>query len=328
MTGVKLNSKTHNSCLIQTFGDLYINNVLTDVTLITDDKHRIDAHRIVLCAGSAFLRNFLTSTANSHPFLYLKGIKGQNLQSILQFLYLGETNVSDLEIKDLLTVAKDLEITDLIIEEYPIDEDRPEHVIADQEGLSPATMKTKFKLNITQKDQVKPKYQNAGRNFKCNHCEYSALTKRSLKKHVGYLHMKMNGDKLKDFISEHQKKEETLSRVFNCTNCEFSADTKVSLGKHRDKLHRSSIENESESSRKLRVDNSEVHKEYLQTSTRTFVGNKTKIGWKSECKHCNYIAESRKPSHLQSHLKHKHPQVYHSVQFVLEQKRKTRLYFA
>ena len=327
MTGVTLNSKTHNSCMIQTFGDLYINNVLTDVTLITDDKHRIDAHRIVLCAGSVFFRNFLTSTANLQPIIYLKGIKGQNLQSILQFLYLGETNVSEVEIKDVLTIAEDLEITDLTIDDNTVDEDRQEHVKADQQGQSPTIKKGEFELDLTQKDEVKLKYQNAGRNFKCNHCEFSALTKQSLRKHVGYLHMKINGDEPKD-SSEQQKEKESLSRVFNCTNCEFSAVTKESLRKHRDKLHSSSTENESESSRKLRVDNSEVHKEYLQTSTSTFVGNKTKISWKSECKHCNYIAESRKPSHLQSHLKHKHPQVYNSVQSVLEQKRKTRLYFS
>ena len=278
MTGVTLNSKTHNSCMIQTFGDLYINNVLTDVTLITDDKHRIDAHRIVLCAGSVFFRNFLTSTANLQPIIYLKGIKGQNLQSILQFLYLGETNVSEVEIKDVLTIAEDLEITDLTIDDNTVDEDRQEHVKADQQGQSPTIKKGEFELDLTLKDEIKLKYQKAGRNFNCNHCEFSALTKQSLKKHVSYLHMKMNGDELKDFTSEHQKEEETLSS----TNCEFSAVTKESLRKHRNKLHSSSTENESESSRKLRVDNSEVHKEYLQTSTSTIEGNKTKNTWKSE----------------------------------------------
>ena len=105
-----MTSTDHAAQLVNTFGDLFKNNVLTDVTLVCDDKIRIEAHRIVLCAGSTMFRDLLVDTAKQHPLLYLKGIKTEHLDPLLQYLYYGEATIPQNKINEFLSVSKDLEI--------------------------------------------------------------------------------------------------------------------------------------------------------------------------------------------------------------------------
>ena len=63
----------------------------TDVTLVSDDNKSIKAHRSILSACSPFLRDILkTQTENNHPVIYLTWIQYPEIETILQFMYLGE----------------------------------------------------------------------------------------------------------------------------------------------------------------------------------------------------------------------------------------------
>ena len=85
-----------------------------DVTLISDDKKQSKAHRNILSACSPIFRDILqVSPKNNHPVIYLRGIQHSDLESILQFIYLGETSINQDRIDDFLLTAKDLEIREL-----------------------------------------------------------------------------------------------------------------------------------------------------------------------------------------------------------------------
>ena len=85
-----------------------------DVTLISDDKKQSKAHRNILSACSPIFRDILqVSPKNNHPVIYLRGIQHSDLESILQFIYLGETSINQDRIDDFLLTAKDLEIRGL-----------------------------------------------------------------------------------------------------------------------------------------------------------------------------------------------------------------------
>ena len=47
---------------MKTLDDWYRNNLLTDVTLVCGDRFRIECHRMVLCASSPLLGDFITIT--------------------------------------------------------------------------------------------------------------------------------------------------------------------------------------------------------------------------------------------------------------------------
>eukprot|EP00092_Neocalanus_flemingeri_P033561 GFUD01036484.1.p1 GENE.GFUD01036484.1~~GFUD01036484.1.p1 ORF type:complete len:277 (+),score=66.25 GFUD01036484.1:75-905(+) len=58
-----------------------------DVTLAFDDDYQIDAHKIILSAGSKNFRNKLSKNKHPIPFIYLNGMKRVELEYVLEFLY-------------------------------------------------------------------------------------------------------------------------------------------------------------------------------------------------------------------------------------------------
>ena len=86
----------------------------TDVTLLSDDKIPIKAHRNILSAFSPVLRSILQTMENSsHAFIFLRGINHQEIEAILQFIYSGESILLEERIQELLSVSKSLEIQEL-----------------------------------------------------------------------------------------------------------------------------------------------------------------------------------------------------------------------
>ena len=86
---------------------------LTDVTLICDDKEYIKAHKVVLSACSPVFKGIISHLPQNNPVIYLRGIKHQELASILQFMYVGETTFYEDKINEILNVAKVLEIKEI-----------------------------------------------------------------------------------------------------------------------------------------------------------------------------------------------------------------------
>ena len=80
----------------------------TDVTLVCDDQKEIKAHKVVLSACSSVFNSIFTQ--HNLPLIYLRGIQHVEMESILQFIYLGQTSFYQERIKEFLKVAKDLDI--------------------------------------------------------------------------------------------------------------------------------------------------------------------------------------------------------------------------
>ena len=94
---------------------------MTDVTLISEDKKQFKAHKVVLSASSPVFKNIITGCSLSNPLIYLRGIQSFEIESILQFIYLGEAKFYQDRMNEFINVAKSLEI-----KEISIDEDNPE----------------------------------------------------------------------------------------------------------------------------------------------------------------------------------------------------------
>ena len=70
--------------------NIFNQNLLFDVTLVFDEQTQIQAHKLVLAASSPVLANILVNNPHPHPLLYLRGIKNQDMQNILNCIYFGE----------------------------------------------------------------------------------------------------------------------------------------------------------------------------------------------------------------------------------------------
>ena len=97
----------------QSFKQLRTDQTHFDVTLASDDDYQIQAHKIILSAGSQFLNNILGKAKHPNPFIYLKGIKRVELENIVEFLYNGEVSVPQVELNTFLETAQELQVKGL-----------------------------------------------------------------------------------------------------------------------------------------------------------------------------------------------------------------------
>ena len=115
MTKEKFNLtwQTYTDNLREMLHDMMTCNELTDVTLVTEDKKHFKAHKVVLCASSTVFRNIICDNCNSNSVIYLRGIQSYEIESILQFIYLGEATLRQERMNEFLNVGKSLEIKEI-----------------------------------------------------------------------------------------------------------------------------------------------------------------------------------------------------------------------
>ena len=93
--------------------ELMMNEDYSDVTLVTEDKKQIKANINILSACSPVFKEILKNGNNSNQIMYLRGIQFSEIESIMQFIYLGEATFYKERMDEFLSVAKSLEIKEL-----------------------------------------------------------------------------------------------------------------------------------------------------------------------------------------------------------------------
>ena len=91
--------------IISSLGNLREDQEFTDVTLACEDGRRIEAHKIILAGSSPFFDNLLKRNKHSHPLVYMKGMKSEDMAAIVDFLYRGEANVFQESLESFLAIA-------------------------------------------------------------------------------------------------------------------------------------------------------------------------------------------------------------------------------
>ena len=76
------------------FGNLREDNDFSDVTLACEDGEQLEAHKVVLASSSPFFMELLQKNKHPHPLVYMMGVKYEDLEAIIDFLYTGEANDS------------------------------------------------------------------------------------------------------------------------------------------------------------------------------------------------------------------------------------------
>ena len=95
------------------FGRLRNETEFVDVTLACEDGQQVEAHKVILTASSPFFDNLLKKNRHPHPLIYMKGVKFEDLLSIVDFLYCGEANVYQENLDSFLRIAEDLKLKGL-----------------------------------------------------------------------------------------------------------------------------------------------------------------------------------------------------------------------
>ena len=100
--------------LISSFGELRGDEDFTDVTLACEDS-QFEAHKLILSTCSPFFRKILYKTnKHQHPLVYMRGLKAREMESVLEFIYHGETNIFQDDLDQFLQIAEELQLKGLV----------------------------------------------------------------------------------------------------------------------------------------------------------------------------------------------------------------------
>ena len=99
--------------IISSVGNLREDQEFTDMTLACENGRQIEAHKIILAGSSPFFDNVLKRNKHSHPLVYMKGMKSEDMAAIVDFLYRGEANVFQENLDSFLAIAEELKLKGL-----------------------------------------------------------------------------------------------------------------------------------------------------------------------------------------------------------------------
>ena len=231
------------------FGKLLKDNNFTDVNLACNDGRQIEAHKVVLAVSSPFFQNLLEKNAHTHPLIYMRGVKSENLKAILDFLYCGEANVLQENLETFLILAEELQMKGFM--ESNEDSQRKQFLpmkstkmktpkitnfCSESNDLTDVNeIKPKIEVDVAQESDVKPaiatadlfqeidekikpliiKYENR-RGFSCKVCD-------------------RNGDS--GTIKDHIEAKHLEGISLPCNLCNITSKSRSSLKMHKRRHH-------------------------------------------------------------------------------------------
>ena len=111
---VTYTSNSFKDDLLQHRQELFLRRQFADVTLVSDDMIPFQAHRSILGLSSQLLNSLFEVTNEPKQVLFLKGVSSTQLESILQYIYIGEISVKTDKVEDFSKVAAELGITNFL----------------------------------------------------------------------------------------------------------------------------------------------------------------------------------------------------------------------
>ena len=289
------------------FKDLLESQEFSDVTLISDDQHQYRVHKFILSACSTVFRNILTSSPHNSS-IYLRGINHEELDSILQFIYLGEATLYHERMNEFLIVAKSLDIKE--IGKNVVDEEDESGVPNDIQRI-----KKDNSIQVEEFPTLERAASEALKNdsssihsyhtiiaYKCQQCNYQATRKDDLNRHIQSVHkgIKQHSCQQCDYqVARADSLQIHIESIhegirYPCHQCEYTATQRSNLQKHIMSKHDSIKQFTCQHCdyQAARVDSLRMHVVSIHE------------GIKYPCHQCEYKATQR--SNLQKHIKRKH----------------------
>ena len=212
-------------------------NYQTDVTLVSDDNKQVKAHKIVLSACSTVFKDIVDSISHYDPVIHLKDIQYLEVESLLDFMYLGETTIYGSRRTEFLNAAKSLDL---------------KHISKNIEIKKMDTEVLKENITNSNNSSVEEKATNTQniqetklKKHKCYQCKYQTSHSFRFKQHVQSVHDGVKIDCsfcLKKFADKSNLKKHIQSKhegmKFPCSKCQLQYTTYSSLKLHIDAEHK------------------------------------------------------------------------------------------
>jgi len=223
----------HNDYIHELMKGMFYQKYDADVTIVTEDNQKIEAHKVILKACSPIFKNMFEKAS----VIFLSEINCEELNHLLQFMYFGLVSVDEDKMETFIELGKKFQIIAMFDSEI-VEEDIQEKLqndcvienetVDDKNGVngdfeSIRDREENFELFPKMNDEnvVKDKTlewsQETKSEYKCSQCDYSTTTKKFLVSHRN---------------SKHHSYEQTEARKFSCSHCEKRFLKQVALDKH------------------------------------------------------------------------------------------------
>ena len=216
----------------------------SDVTLVTDDKVAFPAHKFVLSACSSVLKDLLLKNPHPHPIIYLNGVQNVELDSLLQFMYLGKTQFHQSSIEKFIENGKNLQIKQLspplIKNGEPIAKETVfsdefyggeckimkedgelaggrDSSVLNEDTKSYSCEKCEAVFNSIQELVLHRKHKHESTGYKCEICPYKTTNVGNFKQHKDHIHKGVR---------------------YSCDSCNYKATQISKLRIHRQAKHK------------------------------------------------------------------------------------------
>ena len=101
----------------KSFRNLRMEEDFYDVTLVSSDHRKLQAHKLVLSACSEYFKNILKLEKHANTFLCLEAISSEEIGHILDYIYNGEVKIYQEGLDRFLQIAQRFQLQGLIGEE-------------------------------------------------------------------------------------------------------------------------------------------------------------------------------------------------------------------
>ena len=221
-----LNWHTYSDHLRGMLHEMMKSNELTDVTLVCDDKKQFRAHKIVLSACSSVFKCIISDLPQNCSVIYLRGIQHQEVESILEFMYLGVATFYQERMNEFLNVAKNLEIREISKDvdfddenvsneepKTPDHEEDTEDIELQTDTNSERNASSAKIMEIVDPSQYKRTLEG---KFVCDQCERKFTHKYNLIRHIQISHVGVK---------------------YACNQCDYQASQMLHLKRHMKSKH-------------------------------------------------------------------------------------------
>ena len=148
------------------FGVLRNDQDFADVTLACEDGTQIMAHKVVLASSSPFFMEILKKNKHSHPMIYMRGVKSDDLVAMVDFLYFKEANVKQEGLDAFLGLAEELKLLGVTGD-----------CNKDEQATKPQTQPTEMKLGLSKSQPQTRNVQTPSLNDYTRNTTLDALVK-------------------------------------------------------------------------------------------------------------------------------------------------------
>ena len=300
--------KPHGRDLLK---NLIVTQEFADVTLVSEDQHQYNVHKLILSAYSTVFKNILNSNPVSTS-IYLMGVHHDELESILKFIYLGEATFHQKRVNELLNLAMNLDIKGInknVIEgkymelnytaHAHVEEDNTEEIDDRQRNKESIPIQSSRKIVVIGR-KVSKSLLACKKIHKCNDCAYQTKYHADLHRHMRAKHdgIKMQCQQC-DYQTtraeylQHDSNSKHKGIKYPCQQCDFQATYQGGLLRHVKTQHEGI---------KYPCKQCDFQANYQASLLRHVKTQHEGITY--QCKHCDHKATRK--DHLQLHIKSKH----------------------